>query len=94
MVLLAKWILENSPNARVAIITGRDELDKQIERIFRDARPCRVDALICRDRSKHWVAGTPSSTPAFMGCAPIISLVSIVMMVAQDGGKVTQPPNS
>jgi type I restriction enzyme R subunit len=30
MVLLAKWILENIPDARVAIITDRDELDKQI----------------------------------------------------------------
>jgi type I restriction enzyme R subunit len=37
MVLLAKWILENHPHARVAIITDRDELDKQIERVFRDA---------------------------------------------------------
>lgn len=34
MVLLAKWILENNPNARVAIITDRDELDKQIESVF------------------------------------------------------------
>jgi type I restriction enzyme, R subunit len=34
MVLLAKWILENNPNARVAIVTDRDELDKQIERVF------------------------------------------------------------
>src|SRR3989441_876592 len=34
MVLLAKWILENNPNARVAILTDRDELDKQIERVF------------------------------------------------------------
>ena len=34
MVLLAKWILENNPHARVAIITDRDELDKQIERVF------------------------------------------------------------
>jgi len=34
MVLLARWILENNPNARVAIITDRDELDKQIERVF------------------------------------------------------------
>ena len=34
MVLLAKWILEDNPNARVAIITDRDELDKQIERVF------------------------------------------------------------
>lgn len=37
MVLLAKWILENQPNARVLILTDRDELDKQIERVFADA---------------------------------------------------------
>jgi len=36
MVLLARWILENNPNARVAVITDRDELDKQIERVFSD----------------------------------------------------------
>ena len=36
MVLLAKWILENNPNARVAIVTDRDELDKQIEGVFLD----------------------------------------------------------
>ena len=37
MVFLAKWILENNPHARVAIITDRDELDKQIEGVFTDA---------------------------------------------------------
>jgi type I restriction enzyme R subunit len=37
MVLLARWILENRPAARVAIITDRDELDRQIERVFKDA---------------------------------------------------------
>ncbi len=37
MVMLAKWILENNPQARVAIITDRDELDKQIERVFTEA---------------------------------------------------------
>ena len=37
MVLLAKWILETNPNARVAIITDRDELDKQIEGVFSGA---------------------------------------------------------
>lgn len=36
MVWLAKWILENNPHARVVVITDRDELDKQIERIFTD----------------------------------------------------------
>ena len=34
MVLLAKWILETNPNARVAIVTDRDELDKQIRDVF------------------------------------------------------------
>ena len=37
MVLLAKWILENNPNARVAIITDREELDKQIKSVFANA---------------------------------------------------------
>ena len=37
MVFLAKWMLENNPNARVVIVTDRDELDKQIEGIFIDA---------------------------------------------------------
>ncbi len=37
MVLLARWILEHKPKARVLIVTDRDELDKQIERVFRDS---------------------------------------------------------
>jgi type I restriction enzyme R subunit len=37
MVFLAKWILENNPSARVAIITDRDELDKQIEGVFTES---------------------------------------------------------
>lgn len=37
MVLLAKWILENNAKARVVVITDRDELDKQIKRVFTDA---------------------------------------------------------
>ena len=37
MVLLAKWILENLPDGRVAIVTDRDELDKQIEGVFMEA---------------------------------------------------------
>lgn len=37
MVWLAKWILENNPKARIVIITDRDELDKQIEGVFKDA---------------------------------------------------------
>jgi type I restriction enzyme R subunit len=37
MVWLAKWILENNPNARVVMLTDRIELDKQIERVFHEA---------------------------------------------------------
>ncbi len=35
MVWLAKWIKENVPDSRVLIITDRDELDKQIEKVFK-----------------------------------------------------------
>lgn len=37
MVLLTKWILKNNPNGRVVVLTDRDELDKQIQRVFEDA---------------------------------------------------------
>ena len=37
MVWLAKWIREHVDNSRVLIITDRDELDKQIVRVFDDA---------------------------------------------------------
>jgi type I restriction enzyme, R subunit len=37
MVLLAKWILENNPQARIVIVTDRYELDKQIEGVFLEA---------------------------------------------------------
>lgn len=34
MVWLAKWIRENVADSRVLIVTDRDELDKQIDRVF------------------------------------------------------------
>jgi type I restriction enzyme R subunit len=37
MVLLAKWLLEHDPDARILIVTDRDELDKQIEGVMRNA---------------------------------------------------------
>jgi type I restriction enzyme R subunit len=37
MVLIAKWLLEHDPEARVLVITDRDELDKQIEEVMRNA---------------------------------------------------------
>lgn len=37
MVLLAKWLMEHDPDARVLVITDRDELDRQIEGVMRNA---------------------------------------------------------
>jgi len=37
MVLIAKWLLENDPEARILVITDRDEPDKQIVGVMRNA---------------------------------------------------------
>lgn len=37
MVLLAQWILENLPQARVVVVTDREELDAQVERVFHES---------------------------------------------------------
>ena len=37
MVLIAKWLMEHDPEARILVITDRDELDKQIEGVMRNA---------------------------------------------------------
>lgn len=50
MVLLAKWILENNPHARVLVLTDRDELDKQIAQVLYEAGVVN-DADECRAKS-------------------------------------------
>ncbi|HHX72081.1 MAG TPA: type I restriction endonuclease subunit R [Clostridiales bacterium] len=35
MVWLSKWILANNPNARVLIVTDREELDEQMEKVYK-----------------------------------------------------------
>ena len=37
MVLLAKWIMEHDPAARILVVTDRDELDRQIVGVMRNA---------------------------------------------------------
>ncbi|MBZ0144805.1 MAG: type I restriction endonuclease subunit R [Rhodocyclaceae bacterium] len=37
MVLIAKWLLEHDPDARILVVTDRDELDKQIEGVMKSA---------------------------------------------------------
>lgn len=62
MVLLAQWILENQPQARVVIVTDRDELDKQIERVFTDA-----GEAICRTSSgRDLMAQLGQATPRLL----------------------------
>ncbi|MBA4382722.1 MAG: restriction endonuclease subunit R [Sideroxydans sp.] len=59
MVLLAKWILENNPNARVVIVTDRDELDKQIAGVFTDAGHPMTRASSGRDLMAKLGQATP-----------------------------------
>ena len=59
MVLLAKWILENNPHARVALVTDRDELDKQIERVFTEAGEAIKRTTSGRDLMKQLGQATP-----------------------------------
>jgi type I restriction enzyme R subunit len=37
MVLIGKWLLEHDPEARILVVTDRDELDKQIEGVMKSA---------------------------------------------------------
>lgn len=52
MVWLSKWILENIKGSRVLIITDREELDDQIEKIFTG-----VDLHIARSKSSDDLLG-------------------------------------
>ncbi|MBM3404062.1 MAG: HsdR family type I site-specific deoxyribonuclease, partial [Bacteroidetes bacterium] len=52
MVWIAKWIREYNPHARVLIITDRDELDKQIEKVFKG-----VDEQIFRCKPQDGKSG-------------------------------------
>jgi len=62
MVWLAKWIREHYSDARILIITDRDELDDQIEKIYRG-----VDEDIYRTRSgADLIASLAKTTPLLM----------------------------
>lgn len=71
MVLLAKWVLENDPEARVLIVTDRDELDKQIEGVMKNAGVIGDDSPSPRILSRaEFVAKLQSPTPRLL-CALI-----------------------
>ena len=52
MVLIAKWLLEHDPDARILVITDRDELDKQIEGVMRNAGVIGADSASPRVTSR------------------------------------------
>lgn len=66
MVWLTKWIREHNPNARVLIITDRDELDKQIEKVFRG-----VDEQIVRTKSGADLIDKLNATSPWLLCSLI-----------------------
>ncbi|HFU4234331.1 TPA: type I restriction endonuclease subunit R [Streptococcus suis] len=63
MVWLAKWIRENISDSRILIITDRDELDKQIEKVFRG-----VDEDLYRTKSgADLIEKLNATTPLLLG---------------------------
>ena len=66
MVWLAKWISENINDARVLIITDRDELDKQIEQVFLG-----VSEKIARTRSGIDLIDKLNATTPWLLCSLI-----------------------
>ena len=71
MVLLTKWLLEYDPNGRVLIITDRDELDKQIEGVIKNAGVISEESASPRITSRRdFIAKLAATTPRLL-CALI-----------------------
>jgi type I restriction enzyme R subunit len=69
MVLLAKWLLEHDPEARVLVVTDRDELDKQIEGVMKNAGVIGGDSPSPRITSRaEFVQKLGAATPRLL-CA-------------------------
>src|SRR5207249_7535163 len=71
MVLLAKWLLEHDPEARILVITDRDELDKQIEAVMRNAGVIGVESPSPRITSRREFVEKLSATTPRLLCALI-----------------------
>lgn len=71
MVLIAKWLLEHDPEARILVITDRDELDKQIVGVMRNAGVIGEDSPSPRITSRaDFIQKLGSPTPRLL-CALI-----------------------
>ena len=71
MVLIAKWLMEHDPDSRILVITDRDELDKQIEGVMRNAGVVGEDMPSPRITSRaQFVEKIGATTPRLL-CALI-----------------------
>lgn len=71
MVLIAKWILEHDPDARVLIVTDLDELDEQIDGVMKNAGLVGEDSESPRITSRSdFVQKLGATTPRLL-CALI-----------------------
>ena len=71
MVLLAKWLLEHDPEARILVVTDRDELDKQIEGVMKNAGVIGAESPSPRITSRaEFVEKLGAATPRLL-CALI-----------------------
>lgn len=69
MVLIAKWLLEHDPEARILVVTDRDELDKQIEGVMKNAGVIGADSPSPRITSRaELVQKLAAATPRLL-CA-------------------------
>lgn len=71
MVLIAKWLLEHDPDARILVITDRDELDKQIEGVMKNAGVIGADSPSPRIGSRAQLVEKLGATTPRLLCALI-----------------------
>ena len=71
MVLLAKWLLEHDPDARILVITDRDELDKQIEGVMKNASVIGAESPSPRITSRAEFVEKLGAAPPRVLCALI-----------------------
>ncbi len=78
MVWLSKWIKENIPDSRILIVTDRDELDTQIERVYKG-----VDEKIVRTKSGRDLVNKINDTSPSLMC-------SLIHKFGRRGGEASQ----
>ncbi|MCO4097922.1 MAG: type I restriction endonuclease subunit R [Gemmatimonas sp.] len=69
MVLLAKWLLEHDPSARVLVVTDRDELDKQITGVMKNAGVVSEDQKDVRVTTRAQLVSQLAATAPRVMCA-------------------------